>query len=219
MPEIAQNSLIVSLKTDISRQEAKLQEIAVNLGKNHPQYQRMESEINALKERLKSETRHIASGFLKSRDLNRDREADLRTAIEAQKKRLLKLRSERDELAVLQRDIDAAQSAYDNVTRRFNQTSLESQMTQTNVSVLAPAIEPLTPSFPKSLDKMLLMSIFAGILIGVGVAYMREMLDKRVRSVHDLTEMLQVPVLGVIGNSRRQGRLTFARRSTALVVK
>ena len=92
-------------------------------------------------------------------------------------------------------------------------------MTQTNVSVLAPAVEPLTPSFPKSLDKMLLMSIFAGILFGVGVAYMREMLDKRVRSVHDLTEMLQVPVLGVIGNSRRQGRLTFARRSTALVVK
>jgi len=219
LPEIAQNSLIVSLKTDISRQEAKLQEIAVILGKNHPQYQRMESEINALKEKVKSETRHIASGFVKSRELNRNREADLRAAIEAQKKRLLRLRSERDELAVLQRDIDVAQSAYENVTKRFNQTSLESQMTQTNVSVLAPAVEPLTPSFPKSLDKMLLMSIFAGILFGVGVAYMREMLDKRVRSVHDLTEMLQVPVLGVIGNSRRQGRLTFARRSTALVVK
>lgn len=217
LPEIAQNSLIVSLKTDISRLEAKLQETAVNLGKNHPQYQRMESETNALKERLRLETRHIATGFLKSRDLNRGREAELRAAIEAQKKRLLKFRSERDELAVLQRDVDAAHSAYDNVTKRFNQTSLESQMTQTNISVLTPAVEPLTPSFPKPLDKMLLMAILAGILIGVGVAYLREMLDQRIRTAQDLAEMLQLPVLGVIENSSRRGRPALAHRGTGLL--
>src|SRR5205814_2250747 len=45
LPEVVQNPLIQTLKTDIARQAAKLQEVAGNLGKNHPQYQRMESEL------------------------------------------------------------------------------------------------------------------------------------------------------------------------------
>ena len=140
-----QNSLISSLKIEIARQEARLQEMALNLGKNHPQYQRMESEIAALKKQVEAETRHITSSFATSRTVGKDTEAELKAAIAAQKKKLLELRSVRDQLAVLQRDVDAAQSAYDAVSKRFNQTTLESQVTQTNVSVLTPAVEPIEP--------------------------------------------------------------------------
>jgi succinoglycan biosynthesis transport protein ExoP len=218
LPEVMQNPLITSLKTEIARQEARLQEIALNLGKNHPQYQRMESEIAALKQQVDAETRHITRSFATSRTVGQDTETELKAAVEAQKKKLLELKSVRDQLAVLQRDVDAAQGVYDAVTRRFNQTTLESQVTQANVSVLTPASEPIEPLTSK-LFRNPWITILLGALLGIGVAFMLELLDKRVRSVHDLTEMLQLPVLGVIENSRRRGRLTFARRSTALVVK
>jgi len=218
LSEVMQNPLINSLKTEIARQEARLQEIALNLGKNHPQYQRMESEIAALKQQVDAETRNITRGFATSRTVGKDTETELMAAIEAQKKKVLELRSVRDQLAVFQRDVDAAQSAYDTVARRLNQTTLESQVTQANVSVLTPASEPIEPLTSK-LFRNPLITILLGALAGIGVAFMLEMLDKRVRSVHDLTEMLQVPVLGVVGNSRSRGRLTFARRSTALLVK
>ena len=218
LPEVMQNPLIASLKTEIARQEARLQEIALNLGKNHPQYQRMESEIAALKQQVDAETRHITRSFATSRTISKDTETELRAAIEIQRKKVLELRSMRDQVAVLQRDVDAAQSAYDAVTKRLNQTTLESQVTQANVSVLTPASEPIEPLTSK-LFRNPLITILLGALAGIGVAFMLEMLDKRVRSVHDLTEMLQVPVLGVVGNSRSRGRLTFARRSTALLVK
>ena len=218
LPEVMQNPLINSLKTEIARQEAKLQEIALNLGKNHPQYQRMESEITALKQQVDAETRHITRSFATSTTVGKDTEAELRAAIEAQKKKVLELRGVRDQLAVLQRDVDAAQSSYDAVNRRLNQTTLESQITQANVSVLTPASEPIEPLTSK-LFRDPWITIILGALVGIGVAFMLEILDKRIRSVHDLTEMLQVPVLGVVGNSRSRGRLTFARRSTALLVK
>ncbi len=218
LPEVMQNPLITGLKTEIARQEAKLQEIALNLGKNHPQYQRMESEIAALKQQVDAETRHITRSFATSRTVGKDTETELKAAIEVQKKKVLELRSVRDQLAVLQRDVDAAQSSYDAVTRRLNQTTLESQVTQANVSVLTPASEPIEPLTSK-LFRNPWITIVLGALAGIGVAFLLEMLDKRVRSVRDLTEMLQVPVLGVIGNSRSRRRLTFARRSTALLVK
>src|SRR5437773_2644709 len=186
-------SLQESLRTDIARQEIKLKEAAVNLGRNHPDYQNIESELAELKKRLE-------------REVSSNKESELRAAIEAQRKRLLELRSARDHLAVLQRDVDAAQRIYDTVMQRFNQTSLESQATLTNVSLFAPANEPTAPSFPKPLRTVLLLSIFLGLALGAGAAFMLEMLDRRIRCVDELAEMLQMPVLCVIERGKRRGR-------------
>ncbi|MBI2226300.1 MAG: chain length determinant protein EpsF [Betaproteobacteria bacterium] len=220
LPEVVQNPTIGALKVELARQEAKLQELAGNLGRNHPQYQRAESEIATLKRKLEVETRHITSGFSTSRAVGRDKEAELKAAIEAQKKKLLELKHHRDEVAVLMRDVDAAHKAYEAVSQRFNQTSLESQSTQTNVSVLTPAAEPTEPSFPKPLLNTL-VSVFVGTLLGVGAALVLEMFDQRIRSVDDLGGMLQLPILGVIEKQQRRGpiRLAFWSRKSALMAR
>ena len=221
LPEVVQNALIMNLKSQIAALEGKLQDLAGNVGRNHPQYQRQEAEIASLKQKLEVETRQIISGFSTSSAVGKDKESELRSAIEAQKHKLLQLKRERDELAVLMRDVDAAQKAYELVTQRFNQTSLESQSTQTNISVLTPATEPIEPSFPKLLLNIAI-SIFLGTLLGVGAAFILEMLDQRVRSADDLSAMLGLSVLGVIsktngarrrGNSFRSG----SRREAAML--
>ena len=194
-------------------EQVQTKDAAGNLGKNHPQYQRMESELASLKQKLAAETRHITSGFATSRTVGKDRESELRTAIDAQRRKLLDLKRLRDELAVLMRDVDAAQKAYDAVSQRINQTTLESQTTQTNVSVLTPAEAPIEPSFPK-LPLNIALAVFLGGLLGVGAALMTEMLDRRIRSVEDLAEMLQLPVLGIIERGKKRRRPTMARTAT-----
>jgi polysaccharide biosynthesis transport protein len=218
LPEVTLNLLIQNLKADIARHEAKLQEMSSNLGQNHPQYKAMQSELATLKQKLEAETRHITSGFSTSRSVGRDKQAELKTAIAAQKKLLLELKHKRDELAVLTRDVEAAQKAYDAVSQRFNQTRLESQSTQTNVSVLTPASEPSEPSFPKMLLNTLL-AIFVGTFLGIGAAVVREILDRRIRSAEDLAEMLQLPVLAVMGPAKARSRLAIAYRKPALTVR
>ncbi|MBC7803880.1 MAG: chain length determinant protein EpsF [Candidatus Parcubacteria bacterium] len=211
LPEVMNNTVVAGLRSKVADLEAKVKEAGGNLGTQHPQYLRMESELAELKARLAAESSHVASGYGATGAVGRSREAELRDAIEVQKKKLLVLRSERDEIAVLVRDVDTAKRAYEAVTNRYNQTSLESQITQTNVSVLTPAIEPIVPSFPKPLPQMLLMVAVLGILLGCGAAFGLEMLDRRIRSPEDLAEMLQLPVLAVIQPSRRPRRLGFQR--------
>lgn len=214
LPEVMQNPVISGLRADIARQEARLQEVAMNLGANHPQYQRMVSEIAALKDKLAQETQHIATGFTTSRNVGKSKEAELKAAIAAQKKKLLEFKNERDQMAVFQRDVDAAQSAYDAVAKRYTQASLESQATQTNLSILTPAVAPLEPSSPKILRYMVI-AIFVGTMFGVGCAFMLELLDRRIRSAEDLFEILGLPVLGSMECARRRGRFMFWRRSLA----
>src|SRR6266850_3253466 len=212
LPEVVQNPLIHTLKADVARQEAKLQEVAGNLGKNHPQYQRMESELASLKQRLEAETRLITSGFRTASTVSKDKEAELTAAIAAQKKKLLGMKQVRDELATLQRDLDNAQKAYEGVSQRLTQSRLESQFTQSNVSVLTLASEPVEPSFP-NVPVNILLSILLGTFGGVGAALGLEILDRRIRSAQDVAEMLQLPMLGVIPRRKRPGRLSLARRA------
>ena len=216
LPEVVGNPLIAQLKGQIALREAKLREMSGNLGQNHPLYQSGEAELAALKQKLDIETRHIISGFSASRTVGSSREAELKAAIAAQKKKLLRLKSQRDELAVLMRDVETAQKAYEAVSQKLNQVRLESQSTQTNISILTPASRPIVPSSPNIVLNTLI-AIILGTVLEIGVSLAIEAMDRRIRSAEDLVEMLQVPVLGVIGPARGD-RLALGYHRPALAV-
>ncbi len=212
LTEVIQNPLINNLKTEIARLESKLQESNVNLGKNHPQTQRSESELASLRTRLASETQKIAGSIDTAYQAGKQRESTLREAIEQQKTRVLGLNKQRDELNVLKRDVESAQRAFEGVSQRAAQTRLESLSVQTNAVVLNPASEPTEHSTPKT-GFNLLVSVFLGMLLGVALALILELGHRRVRSADDLAEVIGLPVLASIGGSSTlPTRRGFSRR-------
>jgi len=102
-------------------------------------------------------------------------------AMDIQKKRVLELNRQRDEISVLKRDVEAAQRSFEGVSQRSAQTRLESHSMQTNISPLNPAPVPTEHSRPRILLN-LLVSVFLGPLLGVGLALMLELANRRVRS-------------------------------------
>lgn len=198
--EVMQSPFINSLKADIARAEAKLNESNGNLGKNHPQTLRSEAELATLKAQLESETRRITSSIETTYQVSKQREAQLQGALSGQKSRVLLLNKQRDELNVLRHDIESAQRAFEAVSQRAAQTNLESQTNQTNIAVLNPASAPSAPSKPKVLLNIL-VSIFLGTLLGIGLALLLELAGRRVRSADDLVDVLGLPVLGSIAHT------------------
>lgn len=195
LPEVMLSPLINNLKGEINRLESKLREASINLGNNHPQYKSMESELSSLKQQLEKETSHIGRSYATTEDVSRDKAANVRSLIAAQKRKLFELKHERDEANVLLSDVTSAQKAYDAVSQRFTQTNLEGQSSQTNVSILSPAYPSVRPSSPR-LKLYTLIAIAIGSLIGIGIALMSEMLDRRVRVADDIEQSLGIPVLG-----------------------
>jgi len=198
--EVMQNSVIQMLKSDIARLDAKLQESNINLGKNHPQTQRVESELASLRSKLAAETKAVSSSLGTSYQVGRQKETDLRQAIETQKTRLLDLSKQRDEISVLKRDVESAQRAFEGVSQRSSTTRLESLSVQTNAVVLTPASPPSEHSKPKVLLNVL-VSIFLGTLLGVGAALMLELGDRKVRSAQDLVDAIELPLLASVSST------------------
>jgi capsular polysaccharide biosynthesis protein len=100
-------------------------------------------------------------------------------------------------MAVLQRDVDNAQRAYEGVSQRATAVSLEGQNTMANVRLLSPAFEPYMPARPRTAINIL-ASVLGGLLLGAATAIGLELLNRRVRSTEDLASPTGVPVIGVL---------------------
>lgn len=200
MPEVMQSTLVNQLKAEIAIREARLKELSGNLGENHPQYLRTAAELAELKAKVSSEIGRINSSIGTAGSISKQKEAELITAVNAQKTKILELKKQRDEVSLLVREVESAQRAYDAVSQRSTQARLESQSIQTNVSILNPAIEPIDPSRPRLLLNMAI-SIVLGGLLGVGTALALELGNRRVRSAEDIIEVLDLPVLASISST------------------
>jgi succinoglycan biosynthesis transport protein ExoP len=218
-PDIVASPLIQNLKIALGTAESKFANLSETLNKNHPLYISAKAEVEKLKAQIE-QTEITTKSVANNAYISRQREGSIRAALAAQKIKVLELNRIRDEMAILTSDLDAAQKAFDTSYERFSQTKIEGQSAQSDISILNLASPPEEPSFPK-LPINVVLSIFLGMMLGVGVALITELLNRRIRSEQDLAESIKVPVLGVIKWSEikeeRSGffRSIFSRKARA----
>ena len=210
--DVINSQLISNLKIDLSRQEATLKELGERLGDKNPNVVQQKANVDETRARIDTEIARISGGVGVSNTINDGRIAQMKAAIDAQRVKVLHLKEAHDQISVLAADVDAAQRAYDAVNGRASQTELESRTTQTNLYVLNPASEPLKPSSPRTTLNMLL-SVFVGTLLAVGVAMLMELFDRRVRDPADVVLALDTPLLGTL--ARKPGGRLFGRTQAA----
>jgi chain length determinant protein EpsF len=196
-PDVANNPVVQSLRVSLATAESKLADTSSRYGRNHPQYQAARAEVDKLRGELNATMGSVSQSVGNNAEVLRQREAELRAAVAAQKTRVLELNRARDELGPLLKELETAQRAYDAASARFSQTRIEAQSEQSDVSVLNPAVAPTEPSGPRVLLNSLI-AFLLGTVLGVGLALLLELLNRPVRSSSDIKDMLGIPVLGTI---------------------
>ena len=197
LPEILQNPLVQQLKANQARLEARQKELSAVYGRNHPEILKLQQELDATRSRVLQEIDTVASSISKSFSLAERREVEARTALESQRSRVMAMKQSRDELRVLERDLDNAQRAYDQSLQRLNQAGLESRSTQGNIVTLNPAVEPLKAASPNLLLNGL-VGAFLGLILGFLGVLLLEFGDQRIRTLDDLATVLPSPLIGRI---------------------
>ncbi len=208
-PDVASNPLVQNLKLSLSSAESKLADVAERLGRNHPTYQSTKAEVDSLRSELNRQMQVTSQSVGSNAQILRAREASVRTSLAEQKTKVLELNRTRDEMNVLQKEVENAQRAFDVASQRSAQTRIEGQSEQADIALLNPAVAPLEPVGPRVLLNTAL-SVVLGTILGIGFCLIAEMLDRRVRSSADLSEVLGIPVLGAIdwnATQKRRSRL------------
>jgi polysaccharide biosynthesis transport protein len=210
VPDVLANAVVQRLKADISAAESRLTDMAQRLGDSHPDYRAQVDQIASLRKRLESESAAVSSSVRSVSNAAQEREGSLRKAVAEQTARVMSAKQQGNQLAVLARDVESAQQAYDSAQQRVSQTRLEAQLDQTNVTLLSPAIEPIDPSSPR-LKLNLALALVLGLCLGPAIAVLREWMDRRTRASDDLLVFHGVPLLGDVPSSARVGRMSWGR--------
>jgi chain length determinant protein EpsF len=197
--EVLKSTTIGLLKSELATAEANFVKLSKWADINHPQYQQLKAQVNSLQQRIKSEIQIEVNSIDSNLSSSQQLDKIIATALAEQKAKVLELKKQNDEIAVFQREVENAQRAYDAAMQRGVETRMESEMSQTDISILNPAIPPRKASNPKMRLNMIL-SIFLGGILGAGSAILVELLDRRVRSAIDILEVLDLPVFALISD-------------------
>jgi polysaccharide biosynthesis transport protein len=166
MTEFQVGKGIVALDEKLAAENARLDDISKklidaqmetddarsrNLGVNHPEYVAAVQRQNALTQSL-----------------------------EAQRRLVLQLKGQRDQLNELSAEADAEDLNYTTTIQNYNKQSFESQLNQTDIAILSPAVPPQDPATPNVLLNMV-SAVVLGLILGVGAGMAAEMINPKVR--------------------------------------
>lgn len=202
LQEVQNSELIRDLKRELTVKQGEFTELRQKFGPNHPAYKSGEAEVKALRSQLTTELASITNSIRSQVQQSQARAASFQESEQAQKSKVMELKQARDSLPALVRDQEAAQASYDAGLASYNAFLSKSRISQTNVSVLNPA---LRPALPKGADLKMTAVIAAilGFILGCCVALVWELSDRRIRSRDDLRGVAEEDA--VVGWLPRQG--------------
>jgi uncharacterized protein involved in exopolysaccharide biosynthesis len=122
-------------------------------------------------------------------------EQALRRSVDAQKQKLLELNQQRNELAVLAREVRVEEDAYEAALQNYYSQQLQSHFAQARVEVLDKAI-PAATSPDVSISLNIAGSLILGLVLGVMLAVISDLVFRKVASEEDVSESLEVELYG-----------------------
>lgn len=186
--------------------DSSIAEASRNLGPNHPALieMRRRREIvagQAARER-NSASQASASAMSAAQATS--------SMLEAQKAKVMAQREKVERLRLMQDEIDLRRDQYSKAVSRGAQLRQEAQVAESGVVPLAAATTPQSPVFP---NKPLIIggAGAAGLILGLLIAMMREIFNRRVRSAEDLMDAVDAPMLAIIRSVQETPQPWWAR--------
>ena len=124
------------------------------------------------------------------------------------------------ELERLQSELVQYQASYTNLLQSYEQVRTAEAGTISNIIQVEPAVPPTEPIRPRILLNTLLAGA-AGAMIGLGMVFLIEYLDDKIRTTEDVERIFQVPVLGTIAETDELSgkRALLAEEQTPVVAE
>lgn len=196
LPEFQQNVAAQSLLSDRGKVVAALTEARTRYGPDHPEVKELLAQQNSIDRQVSQSGAGIKAGLRNAFEVALRQEDALTRELNRVSGQTLDEQDSRVVFNQLNSNATALQTQLASLLDRYNQISASANVQPSTITLLDYAIQPETPISP-SLMKNLLIALLVGGGAALGLAVVREMLDDRLRSGHDVERKLGLPLLGI----------------------
>lgn len=166
-------------------------------GEKMPQYQEAQRRVDSTRERLRREVKRVLDGEKARLEVKVELETDLREAITGGKEEQLDVMTVQGDYEKLKINLDNAKLKLTNMLARREELELQAKTKPTNIRVIEEARPAGSASTPNTAFNLML-GLFGGFGLGIGLVVLREFLDDTVASPMDVKAYLHAPLIGMI---------------------
>ena len=194
---VLSNPVVTSLKARLVILEGDYQEMLKTFKPNYPDMQRLQQQINAAKGKLNKEMGSIQISMEADFKAAKRQEDKIRNELSQFDKTMQNLQDSGVDYNNLKRKVENSNKLYNSLIQRREEVNVASQANTSSISIVEPAITPITKYRPRP-KVNLLLGLLSGLILGLALAFLREALDKSVKSSEDLERLTGLPILGMI---------------------
>ena len=196
---VLDSATVVSLRSKLSSQQAQMAELRATLGPKHPKVVELSSQMEATRHSLAEEVQSISANNSVQLARARELEAKYKSAVEAERTRLLERRGLQDQGAKLVLELQSAQTTYKKALDGYDQIVFASAGNYTDVSLISRADPPVKAEKPNKL-KLLLVGLMGSLGAGIAWPFAYELfVNRRLRCRDDFERHFGIPVLAQLG--------------------
>ncbi len=197
LPIIQNDTTLTDSRRALAEAENESAVLAETYGAEHPLLQAARAKVALLETQFKTALDEAVRAHLNQVSMLETEEAELKQKAEEQKQVALDLAKESFSLTRLQGAVDRHRRLLDAIVERMREVDISSGLVKTSVQLVERAATPTVPVNSARIRKIAL-SLFAALLLGIGVALVFENLDDSIKTPEDLKQALSAPLLGFV---------------------
>ena len=204
LPEVGGSVIIQNLQQQAALLRAREAQAASTFGANHPALRELRAERDALDRRIAAETGNIVRSIVEDAGRARAREREMEQLLGESVQRDMASERAAVRLAELTRAVDAKSTQHRAQLLRLEELQERRELARPGAEVISAATVPQERDFPK--PAILLGGGFLGSLVlGLGLAALREQQDSRLRATHQVEQALGLRNLALVPRVHARG--------------
>jgi len=191
------NPVVTSLKARLVGLEGDYQEMLKTFKPNYPDMQRLQQQINATRGKLNKEMTNIQRSMEADYRAAKRQEDKIRKELKEFNNTMQNLQDSGVDYNNLKRNVENSNKLYNSLLQRREEVNVASQANTSSISIVEPAVTPIKKYRPRP-KVNLLVGLLSGLIFGLALAFLRESLDRSIKSSDDLERLTGLPILGMI---------------------
>ena len=197
VPDIRREVMVQSQYQLIGERSDQRRLLLKNYLESNPEVVHLDSSIAAARDRLETSILVVRAGLAHQRTALISQRDELRDAITTSRSALLELRSNLDQLQLKSEETATRERIFQTLMNRQHEEEANSLLVGEVVTVVE---EPHAGSKPVNVRRnmSLIASLLLGLVAAIGAAYAAETFDRRIRDTDSVTELTDLPTIGLI---------------------
>jgi succinoglycan biosynthesis transport protein ExoP len=207
MAALLHDDLLQTLQEKSAELKEQYLEALSQYGPKFPKVVRLQEQVTENQAQIGEEQDRVFKRIASDYQTAAGREKLAAAAVTRQKEALGSLNQLLVQHNILQREFDGNQQLYASLMQRLKDATVSAGLRSTNIHMVDSALTVTEPVRPK---KMLNIAIgmLAGLVLGIMLAFVQEAVDRTIKNVDELENIVAAPALGVIP-VRASGRSAY----------